>query len=177
MNAEEFTKNEVLTKRKEFFDNIVAILSKEPVPIDRLLNQEKYYVSPNKNKTVLDEETGDLAIFINSDFFGKDFSICYTFWQYGETFKIGITIQTPELAMAIPRDVKNEIYTLWHINTDNKTNPNFETVDNINFAKWEFNCKNLLSSYLIQENFIIGIRHMHFRIMRMIYDECKRLTN
>jgi len=44
------------------------------------------------------------------------------------------------------------------------------------FYEWEFNVPNFYDSYLTQERYILGIRHMHFRVMRIVHDACGNMV-
>jgi hypothetical protein len=167
------TKESLLKNRKEFFENILKEISKKPGKIDSLLKQEQYFFEIDDEDTFYDETTGDLIITTKGTFFNKPFTTLYSFWQIGDTLKIGVTILNAELSLAITSDQHNEIYTVW----GDKVVPEMELLQaGLRFFTWSFNCPDLYLDYKQQEKFILGARHMHFRIMRIISDECQRLS-
>lgn len=161
----------LIAKRKQFFDNILEVLKKPPSSIDMILQQDKYYVAPNLTKLTSVPESGDLAIFINGKFHEKEFNIYYTIWQLGDILKIGVAIYDQDLHGAFASDHHNEVFYIW----GNKNDPRIDVAHGCVFYDWEFEVKELYDNYRNQERFILGVRHMHFRVMRIIHDECLRL--
>lgn len=161
----------LIAKRQEFFDEILRHLNIPPSKIDKLLNQDKYYIAPDKDNTYINSEYGDMAIHVNGQFYDKKFCISYLFWQLGNTLKIGINLRDDELQGAFASDAHNEIYYIWGIKHDPKIDVARGTV----FYDWEFDVPELYDNYKNQERFILGAKHMHFRVMRIIHDECERM--
>jgi len=164
-------KQELAVKRKIFFDSIIGNIKRPPSEIDEVLQQDKYYIAPIENKTMSDPENGDLAIFINGKFHEKEFNIYYTVWQLGDILKVGVAIYDEDLHGAFASDHHNEVFYIW----GNKNDPRIDVAHGCVFYDWEFAVKDLYDNYRNQERYILGVRHMHFRVMRIIHDECKRL--
>lgn len=59
----------------------------------KFLNQAKYYIKPNFEKSFINEEFGDLVLTVNGQLFNKSFSINYKLWQLGTNLKFGLTIR------------------------------------------------------------------------------------
>lgn len=161
----------LLAKRQEFFEEIMKHLNSPPSKIDQLLNQDKYFIYPDMNNSFLNPEYGDMIIQINGKFYDKDFNIFYSFWQLGDTLKIGIAIGDIDLQGAFASDAHNEIYYIW----GTKNDPRIDVARGCVFYDWEFEVPDLYDNYRNEERFILGAKHMHFRVMRILYDECERI--
>lgn len=161
----------LIAKRQEFFEQIIKHLNTPPSKIDRLLNQDKYYIFPDMENSFLNSEYGDMVIQINGKFYEKNFGIFYSFWQLGDTLKIGIALSDDDLQGAFASDAHNEIYYIWGIKND----PKIDVARGCVFYDWEFDIPELYDNYKNQEKFILGAKHMHFRVMRIIHDECERM--
>lgn len=164
-------KETLKTKRTQFFENILDHMNRPPARIDKILQQDVFYIEPDKENTFYDAEAGDLAICITGKFFDKTFTLYYSFWQLGDMLRIGIALDDDELFAAFPSDNHNEVTYLWGL----KNEPRVDISHGCVFYDWEFSVENLYDSYKNQEKFILGARHMHFRTMRIIHDQCERI--
>lgn len=164
-------KEEVFNKRKEFFEEILNTIRKPPGKIDHILEQSQYYFPPNETKSFYDETAGDFAICIDGKFYNKDFSIYYSLWQLGNILRIGVKIEDEELQGAFASDSHNEVFYIWGVKND----PRIDVAHGAVFYDWEFETPDLYNSYREQERFVLGVRHMHFRVMRIIHDECHKM--
>lgn len=163
-------RNEIFNLREDFFNEIVANISRPPAKIDKILNQDRYYFAPISSETLIDAHNGDLALSFAGQFHQKKFSIMYTFWQIGQRFRIGIALGDEELQDMFELDAHNEIDSIWD---DNRAT--VEVEHGYVFYDWVFDTPDLYSCYLHQEKFVQGIRHMHFRVMKVIHDKCEML--
>ena len=68
-------------------------------------------------------------------------------------------------------DTHNEVQSLW-----NRVGPSIDVSHGCVFYDWEFEVPELYDNYKNQEKYILGVRHMHFRTMKVIHDECLRLS-
>ncbi|NCP98105.1 hypothetical protein GW796_07270 [archaeon] len=164
-------KDTLLSKREVFFQQIIEHINRPPSKIDIVLNQDKYYILPDMSNTFVNSEYGDMIININGSFFDKNFNVFYSFWQLSDTLKIGIAINDDELQGAFASDSHNEVYSIW----GSKNDPTIDIARGRVFYDWEFDVPHLYDSYKQQERFILGVKHMHFRVMRIIHDECQRI--
>lgn len=160
----------LINQRKEFFNNILTTLNMLPSRMDELLGQDKFYLPYDEKDTFEQALTGDLVINIKGQFEGVPFHIAYTLWQYGKNLTLGLALYTESLEGALSSDENGEIYHLWGRQRDPISNRLYGNL----YYNWEFEVPELYHDYQEQEYFIIGIRHMHFRVLRMIYDECVR---
>jgi len=161
----------LLAKRQDFFQQIINHLNTPPSKIDEVLNQAQYYVYPNMEKTFINSEYGDMVIQIDGEFYDKKFSIFYSLWQLGDTLKVGIALNDDELQGAFASDTHNEVHYIWGWNNE----PKVDVARGCVFYDWEFDVPNLYDNYKNQEKFILGVKHMHFRAMRILHDECQRI--
>lgn len=164
-------KNSLLSNRKKFFKEIIRVLSLEPNSTDDFLNQSNYYIKPQEKKTILNEEFGDLVVEINGCFHGKTFKVNYSLWQLSDNLKIGVAINDLDLQGAFATDQHNEINELWGDNL-----PDIDVSKGSLFYTWNFSAPSLYDSYKEQEKFIFGVRHMHFRTMKVVHDECFKIS-
>lgn len=164
-------KAQLKEKRKEFFQEILEAMRRPPTRIDIVLQQDKFYKPVDEENTFFDPEAGDLAISIKGTFHEKEFNVYYSFWQLGDMLRIGVAIYDDELQGAFASDAHNEVFYIWGMKND----PRVDVAHNCVFYDWEFEVKDLYDSYRNQEKFILGARHMHFRVMRILHDECQRI--
>lgn len=164
-------KEELISNRTKFFQNIINHLDSPPSRIDEILNQDIYYIKPDLNKLLFNPNSGDMVIPIDGEFHNKKFNIFYSFWQVGYTLKIGVALNEVDLQGAFASDTHEEVYDLWGVS--NK--PKIDVARGCVFYDWEFDVTNLYDSYRDQEKFILGVKHMHFRVMRVICAECHKL--
>ena len=163
---------EILTeKRGLFFTEVLEALRRPPTRIDVILKQDKFYRPIDEENTFFDAGAGDLAISVKGEFHGKEFNFYYSFWQLGDTLRIGVAIYDEELQGAFASDAHNEVFYIWGMKND----PRVDVAHDCVFYDWEFEVDDLYDSYKRQEKFILGARHMHFRVMRIIHDECQRI--
>lgn len=158
----------VWQKRKEFFESILENLFRKPNKIDLILEQAEYYVSPDINETFFTEETGDCAINTKGVYNNINFSFWYSIWQFGDVLKISMILDDSNIYGAVIEDYFEEVKFLWGKNNE----PRLDVSHGKVLYEWEFCVPNLYESYLNQEKFVLGVRHMHFRLLRMISDYC-----
>lgn len=164
-------KVEFFKKRADFFEEILRHVRRPPERIDSFLRQDGYYRPINEDESFYDEKTGDLAICVTGKFFEKDFKLYYSFWQIGDILRIGVTVYDEDLQMAFKSDAHNEIYDIWGL----QNVPRVEASHEYLYYDWEFEVPNLYDNYVNQEKYVLGARHMHFRVLRIISDECYRM--
>lgn len=163
----------LIAKRAEFFESILKALRLPPKKIDYILQQDKYYTPVDEDNTFYDAEAADLAVSIKGEFHGKIFNVYYSFWQLGDALKVGVAIYDEDLQGAFASDSHNEVFHIW----GQKNDPRVDVAHNCVFYDWEFEAKDLYESYRNQEKYILGARHMHFRVMRILHDECERILH
>lgn len=159
-------------QRKKFFQAILENLNRPPIKIDHILSQAQYYVPVNAEKTFFDETTGDFAINVTGEFFETPFEIWYSLWQLGDILKIGVAIYDSKFWPALAADEHEEAHYIW----GEQVAPRVDTSHGCVLYEWTFNNPALYDSYKEQEFYILGVRHLHFRIMRIMHDQCEKLS-
>lgn len=190
------SREEVIQCRTHFFKEIIDVLNIKPSKMDEILNQKQYYIAPSMDNSFYTHN--DCVIKIKGEFNNKEFELWYSLWQYSDILKIGISLSNPVIQGAFIQDnnTNEEIKTLWMSETvkekinlivDANSLEILEQIDivlnnkkyvepriDLNYDsilyEWEFVVPDLLESYVKQEKFIIGIRHMHFRVLKLIFD-------
>lgn len=158
-------------KRMDFFKEILDTMRLPPSKIDMILQQDKFYNPVDEENTFCDPKGGDLSIYIKGKFHEKEFNVYYSFWQLGDMLRIGVAVHDEELQGAFASDTHNEVFYIWGV----KNEPRVDVAHSCVFYDWEFEVKDLYDSYKNQEKYILGARHMHFRVMRILHDECQRI--
>lgn len=166
-------KKELLEKRTEFFEEILSNIRKPPSKIDKILKQDKYFIPIDERNTFYDVSSGDLVINVTGKAFDSTFDFAYTIWQYGNSLKLGLAIYSEFLHVAIPSDNYNEVFSIWGHNNEPYNNYIYDYL----YYNWDFNAEKLYDDYKEQEKFILGIRHMHFRVLRLLINECEKIKN
>ncbi len=159
-------RKELLGNRKQFFDEIIVSLSREVGELDRHFEQDKYYLQPNKDSLLVDVPNGELICEVKGHFFNIPFNYLISIWQVGTILKVGLLLKTEFLFNAFGTDQHSGFLDVW--GKDNQ--PDIKIIHGGAFYDWQFNAANLYESYMNQENYIMGIRHMHLRASKIIYD-------
>jgi hypothetical protein len=163
-------KEELIKTRTNFFKNILEQVRNPPSRMDSVLKQDKYYMPIDEENTFYEGEAGDLSICINGEFYGKNFNVYYSFWQVGDMLRIGIAVFDEDLQTAFTSDTHNEIAYIWGLRSE----PRIDISHDCIYYDWEFDVPTLYNDYKGQEKYILGARHMHFRVMRILHDQCYR---
>lgn len=167
------TQEKAYEVRAQFFKAILDKFRDAPNEMDRFLNQEKYYIKPLDKEIYSNVEYGDLIIPVEGEFFGYPFKIWYSLWHIGERVKVGIMLKEMPLQEALSGDHYKEINLIWGQNIT----PNVDGAHSVLLYEWEFECPNFFESFVFQEKFILGMRHMHFRVMRIVHDRFNHIFN
>lgn len=163
------TQHELVAQRKYFFEKIVAYLEKEPQEVDLRLRQSEFFRPIEREGMIFDPELGDLWIKVKPSFYGKTVSLAYSFWQYGNVLKAAVIAYDNDVEWAMQRDGSHgELAQLFGQNRYYS----LHTQHNETYYEWQFDATNLYDSYQNMENYILAFRHMHFRVMRLIHDNC-----
>lgn len=163
-------KETLIENRTEFFNDIIYSLKRKIGELDIYLEQEKYTYIPNDNSFLNDPINGELICSVKHNFFNQEFELLYSVWQVGTLLKIGFLVKTDTIFEAFAADEQDEILHVWH----DKGRLTIKPMHNGIFYDWEFDATNIYDSYQMQENYSMGIRHMHLRAMKTIYDFLER---
>ncbi len=166
-------KEELINARKVLFENIQKEVSKELNFLDHFWKHNVYYIPTDVSKIIMDVEGGNLVIPFENEFFGHQFNFFYSVWQSGNILRIGVGAH-PNISQAFASDDYNDIYKVW--GKQEEKNLEIRNASDFIFFDWMFDATHLYSNYAYEERIIHGMRHMHFKVLRIIYDECKKRT-
>lgn len=156
-------KEDVFIQRISFFNDIIHILKRNLCELDTIFQQNTYLVPLNENNFFTDPINGELICKYKHQFFNQEFEMLYSVWQIGNMLKIGFLIRDETIYQAFAENHFESI-DIWHGNG----HLNIQERHGI-FYDWTFQANELYQSYLNQETYIMGIRHMHINILRIIY--------
>lgn len=154
----------VWLKRRDFFHGIIKAMSMPPGDIDRIMGQDNAFFPPSDQGMIIDARMGNLVVHCYPQFHGREFHFWYSLYQIGATFKIGILLDR-ELAAAPILEGQGEIERLWP-----PALPDVQNRDGSTMYQWEFNVPHLYDSWSERETFVLGMRHCHFRMLRILRD-------
>lgn len=157
------TKEEAHRARNDFFQETLSALLTPPGPIDEALDQRQYYFPPAEALSIQDVPLGDFLVVIDPSFFGQKWPLSYSMWQIGEQLKIAVILEGP--GEQAPAWDPAEFSDLWG---DQAGHPKTLTRGNKSFYEWTFQVPGFHSNYAMRERFSLGMRHMHFRALKVL---------
>lgn len=172
MRKMEITKEHVVQVKKDFFEEITQILSIPPTEIDKIMEHDKFYFPPvltNPKSYINDPDKGVLYFHFNLNFFNQKAVFAYSIFLTGDWIRIGILLFNQEIQTAHNADSQREIDFIW-----DRTPDLLWRGEGKMLIEWRFEEKDFYSNYAIRDRFILQMRHLHFRILRMLSDFCKR---
>lgn len=160
----ELQRQVVLQERKVFFDRILKSLTAGPNIADEKFGQDLLLVSASVIEKLVNLNTGILYSTIESTYEGKTGLHSYSLFLTGDMLRIGLLLYG-DLSNAVVIDWHNELQSIW---------PGCppQQVDRLGLTmyEWTFLLPDLYTSYAVQERYILGMRHMHTRLLRIISD-------
>lgn len=161
------SKEDLIEGRRGFFDAVVNQLFMPPHEVDALMNQSHLYVPPEESSLVSAPEHGYLVIHVKPIFFGSETHFCYSFFQFGDFLKLHLVFYGKELESAPVADSHQEINRIW---PGSISEPIWRGETMLYEWTFELSGKDFYRNYEIQERFILNMRHMHFRLLRIFHD-------
>jgi hypothetical protein len=149
MNAEA-QKNFAIENRTMFFNEIEAKLSIPPGEIDAVMCQNQHYITPKKAR-ISNPSMGNLLIDIDT---GQGV-LMYSIYQIGKILRIGVLMSESLFQYGL----KHEYSGMW--GSEVTISPRGK----LTMVEWAFDEPDLLGSWSTQEKYVLGIRHMHFRLL------------
>lgn len=174
MRKDFLKKEDVIEVKSYFFNCIVEHLMLSPTEIDFAFNQDIYYVEPHQKSIFNSPSEGTLFINVFPEFFDKMAHYAYSIYLTGTKLKIGILFYDDAwlATQAANGQEDNEIQNLFPEVGYSITNR-----DNSTLLEWSFDLdKEFYHSYEYQDRFVLNMRHLHFRILKMIYTKNKNQT-
>lgn len=151
--------------RNDFFDHILHLINMPPRAMDALLLQAQYHVGIDQANVINDSELGDLFIPINPSFRGVSWVMGYSLWQIGTVLKVAVMTQAASPDECFLRDIDaKELEDFWPTAQNGVLNRR----EQFYFYEWSFDVPDFLENYAVRESFALGMRHMHFRVLRLL---------
>lgn len=148
--------------RHHFFRAIARELCVPPRTIDHTFGHAQYYHSPKIES--FGPEDDSLVAQVNPVFHDKQCRLFYSIWVVGDFIRIG-AVMDHESALAPLLEGQQEINRLW----PNKV-PETHDRDGSLMYQWSFEVPGLLDRWTARATFVAGVRHMHFRLLRILHD-------
>lgn len=158
-------KQKAIEVRTEFFQDVLDLVNMPPRAMDALLLQAQYHVGIDASNIICDADLGDLFIPINPSFRGVNWVMGYSLWQIGTVLKIAVMTQASSPEQCFLTHVnEQELQDFWP--TAHEANLNRR--EQFYFYEWSFDVPDFLEKYPVRESFALGMRHMHFRVLRVL---------
>lgn len=152
-------------KRQHFFSVLLDELAKPPCAIDDKLGQNQHWVRPDIESASIAFSTLSLSVY--PTFHGKNLHFWYSFWQVGQELRAGVILEG-ETQTAPMVEGKDEIS---HLFPDVQTERHDR--DGRVMYQWTLKQPGFFDEWIHRENVIFNIRHLHFRMCRIIHDGTK----
>lgn len=157
-------KARVHAERRIFFRRIVERITIAPDPAAIKFGQHIQLQNSKIVECLTDVEAGILYIVVESTFEGRTGQHSYSIFVTGDLFRIGLLLYGG-LESAPLTDWQNEITEMWP-----GCSPDQHDRGALAMYEWTFLLPDLYQSFVTQERYILGIRHMHCRVLRIIQD-------
>lgn len=152
----------VKAKRLHFFKAIVSELMQVPDEVDKIMGQTEYWCAPRVEELILTDHT--LIVHVYPEFHGRKMHFFYSIYQIGDMLRVGIILDN-DIETAPLLEGQNEIDHLWH-----EVSPEVQDRNGSVMYQWSFQVSNFFDSWVRREYFARGVRHCHFRMLRIIHD-------
>lgn len=151
-------------KRMHMFKEMLHQVSRGPSDIDRMMKQDQYWRPPETDGVIIDPE-GCLVFHVRPKFHEKeDLHYWYSIWQVGSALKVGVILEG-ETVTAPMLEGQNEIETMFH---DVKTE--LHDRDGSVMYQWSWEVPALYTSWVAREKYVQNLRHLYFRMCRIVHD-------
>ena len=167
-NTPPISRERLIECRKVFFESIRALMVKPPRTIDKAMKQSEEW-TPVCEIVSDQPDIGSFMISYNVRMAHKDkhdeasvFAMSYSLFQAGPVLRIGIIV--PAFMVPIITAQHDDISELWRWDGA----PALMKVRDRRESKlveWVLRDHAFYHSYLAQEPVILGLRHLHFRIL------------
>lgn len=148
--------------RHHFFQQIALELCTPPRPIDHSFGHAKYYHRPTMDPFRFGDSS--LVAHVNPTFHGRQVTLFYSIWVTGDFIRIG-AIMDNQAALAPLVEGQQEINHIWPDKI-----PETQDRDGLLMYQWSFEIRGLLDRWTARDALVDGIRHMHFRLLRILHD-------
>lgn len=128
------------------------------------MGQDNYYAAADVSTAVISPAEGLLVFHVYATFHEIDCRHTYSLFQFGDVLKVGLLLGNG-LEQAPLVDWHNEIGKLW----SGEPFAQYDR-DGTTLYEWTFRVPNLYRSWIDQESFVLGMRHCHQRVLRILND-------
>ena len=157
----------VKVKRRHFFNTIIKQMNGKPTLIDIMFGQDKFFCPP-VDIVMIDE---CVILHVYPDFHGKQYHFYYSIYQIGSQLKIAVFLDG-DASTAPIFEGQNEIEKLWF-----DVLPEAQERNGVLMYQWNFVVPTFFDSWKDRERFAVGMRHMHFRMLRIVHDGTSVMSN
>lgn len=157
-------KQRVINARQILMQAIVDQMQSPPDHASIKFGQDELLNQSNLSEILMDTNAGVLYIEVSSNFAESPGKHSYSLFFTGDLFRIGLLLYDG-LQNATVIDWHNEVHSLWP-----GTQPDHLDREGLTMYEWTFLLPDLYGNYATQERYILGMRHMHCRMLRIIRD-------
>lgn len=157
-------RRKMLHERKTLFSHIITRLFMAPNVVDIKFGQDVLLKEAKITEQLVDLEAGILYLTVNSQYEGRAGQHSYSLYFTGDMLRIGLLL-CGDLANAVLIDWHNELQSIWP-----GCSPQQIDRKGVTMYEWTFILPELYTNPAVQERYILGMRHMHSRLLRIIAD-------
>ena len=156
--------------RDQMFEDMLSMLTEEPDRASVLFGQDKLLASAKVVNEFIDSTHGIFIFTMQCDYFNYRSSHSYSLYLTGDILRIGLLL-SGGVEKAPLADWDNEMNDLWP-----GTPPTQQNRQDVTLYEWTFGLPDLYSNYVTRERFVFGMRHMQGRVLRIVRDYFKMLS-
>lgn len=157
-------RRKMLRERKVLIDRILERLTKQPDVADIKFGQDELLRAAQISEQLVDLEAGILYLTVQSRYQDQPGEHSYSLYFTGDMLRIGLLLYG-ELSKAVLIDWHNELQSIWP-----GCPPQQIDRRGVTMYEWTFLLPEIYTSHAVQERYILGMRHMHSRLLRIIAD-------
>lgn len=154
----------LLYDREAFYSRIINQFSLPPNAASIKFGQDELLNAAKIDSVMTDNDGGILYMEIGTRYSKIAGQHSYSLYLTGDLLRIGLLLYGG-LEKAPLVDWQNEIQTIWP-----GCAPDQQDRDGLTMYEWTFLLPDIYKNYATQERYILGLHHMHCRILRIIRD-------
>ena len=158
-------------QKNSFFNEMFDAIKSPPDKASVLFGQADLIKKSKITEELVESQNGLLMFKISANFYGIDCLHQYSLFLTGDIFRIGVLL-FGEMGNAFVNDFNNEYLYLWP-----GTACEVHTRTDMTLHEWVFAVPDLYSNHVTRDRFILGMRHMHGRVLSVISDYCKQIVD
>lgn len=167
-------KETTLKCRQIFFDDLLAEWALPPEPIDDVMGQSVYALTPDKPEApgavaINSPERGILAqSFARPETWGNGVSFAYSIYMAGDWLRFGVLLLGDGAALEAfegNRQSQLDVEFVWDRPSDK-----IRRRANALLMEWRFVEPDFYTNFAIRERFVRLARHLHFRLGQTVFE-------